>query len=148
MNDITEMTTDQAARDLARAQSTLMIEAFARDLVESCQEYGLDAAAESVPSVIGPESVSELLVEALRDIADKPTMCQMDLTKVLNSRLEETHLYREQLVLAYRSLAGAGTIEVGDSLGEMRVRQGVGEEEYSSLASGEATAAYRGESEA
>lgn len=148
MTDITEMPIDHAARDLARAQSTLMIESFARDLVESCQEYGLDAATESVPNVIGPESVSELVVEALRDSADKPTKCQMRLIKVLQGHLEETHLYREQLVLAYRSLARAGTIEAGDSLGEMRVRQRVGVEEYSGLASGEATAADRGESEA
>jgi hypothetical protein len=37
---------------------------------------------------------------------------------------------------------------VGDSSGEMRVRQGVDVEEYSRIALGEATAADRGESEA
>jgi hypothetical protein len=58
----------------------------------------VDSESASVPGVIGAESVSELVVEALRDNADKPTRCQMSLIKVLQGHLEEIHVHREQLV--------------------------------------------------
>lgn len=147
MTYITELPLDQAARDLAKAQSSLMIKSFARDLVESCQEYGLEAAADSIPSVVGPRAISELLIETLRDQVDKPGKCVVRLVTLLEDHLEETNLYREQLGLAYRSLARAGTIEVGDSLGELRVRLGEGVAKVTSPPRGHERGADRSEGE-
>jgi hypothetical protein len=53
----------------------------------------VDSESASVPGVIGPESVSELVVDAHRDSADKPTKCRKRLIKVLQGHLEETHVY-------------------------------------------------------
>lgn len=89
--------------------------------MDSCRRHGVEAASEAVRQIFGPASIAKRVVDIINQYADEPTSCQERLIATLKDRLEETMLFREQVYMAYRTLARHGTVEVHDDLDDARV---------------------------
>lgn len=107
----------RTAEDGARAQTALMIRAFARDLGESVREFGLDDVREIVPRMLrGPRHVVDAVLEHLPD-----PDCETQVARYLEDHLDELWWFREQRTLAIRALSDSGTVLVGENLDELSI---------------------------